>query len=318
MRNANGTGSVVKLSGNRRRPYGVRKIVGWKEDGRPRMKYLGYYRTRREAERALREFNDDPYLLEDSTLADLWDIWFPLQEDKAEGTQTNYCVAYNHLKPLHDVKLYKLDRITLQRFYDDLNGTKNVAKNVKRTLQQMIDYAVKRGYMPLSALNLHQVIDIGSAPLIRSVERKVIPETEINRLWKMDNEDAKIILVYIYTGLRFSELYNLKPENCHEDYIEIVKAKTRYGIRKVPLCDKIKKVLPISPVPQYQTFADHFHLILPNYNVHDCRHTFITMLTEKGVDPRIIKTIVGHSTKDITDCYTHIGLKVMLEAVNKL
>ena len=318
MRNANGTGSIVKLSGNRRRPYGIRKIIGWKSDGRPIMRYLGYYRTRREAEKALYELNNDPYKITDITLSDIWETWYALQDGKSDGTRKNYCVAYNHLEPLHDVRLWQLDRITLQKFYDDLDGTKNVAGNVKTTLQLIIDYAVKRGYMPLSALHMHDVIDLYSRPLIRTVERKVIPDEEVKKLWELRNEDAKIILVYLFTGLRFGELYKLKPEHCFDDRIEIVKAKTKAGIRTVPLCDTVKKILPIAPVPEYQTYADHFHVLLPDYNPHDTRHTFISKLTEAGVDSRIIKQLVGHSTKDITMNYTHISFDVLLKAVNQV
>jgi site-specific recombinase XerD len=42
------------------------------------------------------------------------------------------------------------------------------------------------------------------------------------------------------------------------------------------------------------------------------------MLTEKGVDVRVIKAIVGHKMDDVTAIYTHISLDTMLEAVNKL
>ena len=43
-----------------------------------------------------------------------------------------------------------------------------------------------------------------------------------------------------------------------------------------------------------------------------------SMLTEAGVDSRIIKSIVGHKGQDITEHYTHITLEVKLEAVNLL
>lgn len=320
IRRANGSGHITKLAGNRRRPYACRKIIGWTEKGTPKYKYISYHKTYREAEKALAAYNNDPYSLSSITLTDIYNQWLPMQEGKAPGTIKGYRVGWNHLEPLHDMLLKDIDRVTLQRFYDELNGTENVAKCVKKVLQPLIDYAVKRGYMPLTALNYHQVIDLSSAPLTRSVDRKTIAEEDIMRLWDISDHDdmAKIILVYLYTGLRYSELYNLKPENCHDNYIEIVRAKTKYGIRTVPICDKLLKILPIAPVPPYTTFNFHFKELLPGYHIHDTRHTFITRLTEAGVDPRIIKAIVGHSTKDITEHYTHLSLDVLLEAVNKL
>lgn len=319
IRRANGTGTIAKLPGNRRKPYAVKITTGWSDKGTQRYKYISYHKSYREALQALNKYVDDPYSLTDITLADLWEEWYPLQEQKSEGTQKNYRVAWNHLEPLHDMKLRRLDRVTLQRFYDDLNGTTNVAKNVKKVLQPMISYAVKRGILPLTALNLHDIIDLSTAPLIRTVDRKIINSDEISKLWSMsEDETARIILIYLYTGLRFSELYNLEEENIHPDYFDIIKAKTKAGVRMVPLSDKVKTLLPVPYIPPYQTFAAHFHELLPNHTIHDTRHTFITLLTEAGVDPRVIKTIAGHSTKDITEAYTHITLGVMLEAVNKI
>ena len=60
MRRANGQGTIVKLAGNRRRPYAVKRITGWKENGVPTYKYLSYHKTYREAERALNKYNEDP------------------------------------------------------------------------------------------------------------------------------------------------------------------------------------------------------------------------------------------------------------------
>ena len=56
MKRANGTGSVIKLSGNRRRPYAVR-IPSKNDLGRPVQNTLGYYARAAEAQAALDEYN---------------------------------------------------------------------------------------------------------------------------------------------------------------------------------------------------------------------------------------------------------------------
>jgi hypothetical protein len=48
FRHENGFGSIVKLSGNRRKPFAVRITTGWK-DGKQIRKYLGYYKSEAEA-----------------------------------------------------------------------------------------------------------------------------------------------------------------------------------------------------------------------------------------------------------------------------
>lgn len=61
MKNPNGFGSVIKLSGNRRNPFMARKTVGWNEKGHPIYKAVGYAPTREEALIMLASFNKNPY-----------------------------------------------------------------------------------------------------------------------------------------------------------------------------------------------------------------------------------------------------------------
>ena len=319
MRRPNGHGTIAKLAGNRRRPYAVKRITGWKENGVPTYTYLSYHKTYREAEKALNKYNEDPYILSSKTLTQVYEEWMELQTDKAAGTLKAYRSAYKYLEPLHDVKMSEINRLMLQAFYDKLGGTRNRADKVQMLLNNLIKYAVKRGIMPVSALNLHKAIDMSDMPEGYKTERKVIPREVIDALWKQtDKEIVKQILLYIYTGCRWAELHDLQPEHCHPDHIEIVSSKTMAGVRDVPLCDKIKTLLPVEPIPSYIVFNKYFKEVLPGHHIHDTRHTFITMLTEAGVDPRIIKSIVGHKSADITEHYTHITLEAKLAAVNLL
>lgn len=77
MKNPNGYGSVVKLSGNRRNPFCARKTVGWNEKGQPIYKPVGYYKTRQEAMIALAEYNRNPYDIDLSkiTMKELYERW---------------------------------------------------------------------------------------------------------------------------------------------------------------------------------------------------------------------------------------------------
>lgn len=319
MRNPNGYGSVVKMTGNRRKPYACRKIIGWKEDGKPIIKYISYHRTKREAEKALAEYNDDPYRLSDLTLAEIYDEWFRRQDNKSENTRRNYRSSWKKLEPIGDIKIQNLDRFELQKFFDNGDFSRDSLKMTRNLLKMIIEYAVQRGILPISALNLHKAIEYKINKETRFNPHKVIKKEDIDALWKKkDDETARIILVYIYTGLRYVELFNLDPEDAHENYIEIKNAKTEAGNRIVPLSDKVKSLLPIETVPSHTTFITQFKKVLPNHVPHDTRHTFISLMAEAKVDDRIIKAIVGHKTKDITEIYTHISLETMLEAVNRI
>lgn len=52
---------------------------------------------------------------------------------------------------------------------------------------------------------------------------------------------------------------------------------------------------------------------------HDTRHTCVSMLTQKGVDERLIKKIVGHAGKGVTEqVYTHIEMNQLLEVIDTI
>lgn len=324
MRNPNGYGTVVKLTGNRRKPYACRKIVGWKEDGRPIIKYISYHRTQREAEKALAEYNNDPYKLSNFTLEEVYEDWFAHQDNKAENTRLTYKTAWRKLEPLAGMKIQSIDRFELQNFYDHAEFTSSSLRQVRNLIKMVTDYAVKRGILPISALNLHKGIDYKAKRETRYRPHSVINKQDIEKLWQnKDNNTARLMLIYIYTGLRFSELRRLEPEHIHFDqkYIEIVQAKTEAGVRIVPLSDKVLSLMPdgqIGDIPSHSTFTASFKELLPDHVPHDTRHTFISLLAEAQIDDRIIKAIVGHKSQDITQVYTHISLEVMLEAVNKI
>lgn len=217
-------------------------------------------------------------------------------------------------------KIKDIDRDVLQRVYADIDISKHTLKSVMQLVNMVFAYAVRANVLPVSALSINKVLNTPVKKSKPARQRVAISKDEIDKLWKIKDHDeyAKIALVYLYTGLRFSELRELQPENCHDNYIEITHAKTPAGVRIVPICDKLKDVLPIIKVPPRTTFERKFKWLLPDHFIHETRHTFITRMTEAGVDARIIKAIVGHKSNDITEYYTHISLDVMLEAVNRL
>ncbi|WP_347567754.1 tyrosine-type recombinase/integrase [Acidaminococcus fermentans] len=52
---------------------------------------------------------------------------------------------------------------------------------------------------------------------------------------------------------------------------------------------------------------------------HDCRHTCATLLSNAGVELKIIQLILGHSSKDITNrVYTHKTIGQFVEAINQI
>ena len=321
MKRANGTGTICKLSGTRRRPYAVKITTGYTETGKLQYKYLSYHRTRTEAEKALNRYVEDPYTLSKYTLKELYEEFIQIQEqNKAESTIRNHNAAFAHMKPLWNLKVSDIDRQEIQKFYAKLDATPSIIGNIRRTLKGLIKYAIKLDIMPLSMLNVHNVVDLEPTLPGKKHEHTLITKEERAELWKHTDDDfVRVILFYIYTGLRYSELYELRPEDLYEDHLIIRQAKTEAGKREVPIADFVKKLLPLPQIPCYSIFNESFHDVLPDHKPHDTRHTFVTMLTENNIDQRVIQSIVGHSRKrTVTEIYTHITLDKKLEAVNTL
>ena len=56
----------------------------------------------------------------------------------------------------------------------------------------------------------------------------------------------------------------------------------------------------------------------PDAGAHSLRHTFVTRAIEAGVPPHVVQAVVGHSSAAMTEHYTHLSDKAVLEAFGKI
>jgi integrase len=55
---------------------------------------------------------------------------------------------------------------------------------------------------------------------------------------------------------------------------------------------------------------------LGDYTLHELRHTYLTLLAEEGVHPKVMQELAGHYSSQITmDIYTHVNMDAKREAV---
>jgi len=342
MKLPNGYGTVYKLSGNRRKPYIARKTREWSDDGKQLYDTIGYYSTRQEALQALAEFNDNPYDLEMSrvTFTEIYDRWLKdtFDEEANRSSVKNYTTAYRHSKQLHNMIMADIRPHHMQQVLDGCNSH-NAAKRVQLLYQQMYKWCIT-----------HDAIKKNYADRIRvkqthePVLKKSFSTEEIKLLWDhlADQPYIGMILVLIYSGVRISELLDLKKEDVHLDqqWFFVQASKTNAGIREVPIADK---VLPIwqfffnksqteyafttidGQKFGYENFRKRYWAPLLQqlnlkHTVHETRHTLISQLVMKNVNQTIIKTIVGHkSIMNLTEkVYTHIEMSELIKAVNLL
>ena len=116
MRNPNGYGTVAKLSGQRRRPYIVKKTIGWNDKGHPIYDIIGYAETREAGNIMLAEYNRDPWDVDRAkiTLQQLFDLWKEKKSPKlGESNRSSLCSAFKHCsayvnKPYKQLRSYQM------------------------------------------------------------------------------------------------------------------------------------------------------------------------------------------------------------------
>lgn len=342
LKNANGYGSITKLKGNRRKPYMVRITVGRDENGFPIRKVLGYYSSKANAVATLSDYNREPYDIASRklTFSDIYNKWIETKEfDKlSKSAQKCYKAAYKKYEIIHNKVFATLKICDMQNCIDDNESGYTSNRDMKNLASKLYQYSMVQ---EIVSQNKAKMLDVGS-PAKTKGARIPYSDEEIDTLWKHTDDDiVKLILIYIYTGVRCNELLYLKKENLHldEQYFEVVKSKTDSGIRIVPIADVI--------VPFFKYFCDKSQsqwVITAEYGgrladswyrkqqqsvlkslsmkhtTHEARHTCITQMTIHNVNESVIKEIVGHkSAQSFTErVYTHIYLKTKIDAVNTI
>ncbi len=351
MKNANGFGSVYKLSGKRRNPWVARKTTGWtfdeqKQKSYPIYKFIGYYPTRQEALTALVEYNKNPYDLENNTItfADVYEKWSDIHFPKVSDSNIKgYRATFKLCESIKDMRFIEIKLDHLQAVVDQSGKNTPTLKKLKNMFGLMYDYAVIHEIVSRDKREIVRYVDVSKAGNPNARDRKPFKRKDIELLWSLSEGNAyiSIILILIYTGLRISELLDLKKEDVHlsERWFYVKESKTESGIREVPISEKIVPFFEFWQAHdcaylictednkqfKYRNYYDAYWkpimdaVNLENHTPHDTRHTCISLLTEAGVDERIIKKIVGHKGQGITEAvYTHLDLPIKLEAINKI
>ncbi len=337
MKRPNSYGAVIYLGKNRRRPWAARvtdlqasaesAVNGQRTR---KYKYIGYAETKAEAYEILDKYNANktPINYLGITFGEIWQAWADRNLNKgSKARAASYKAAIKKCEPLFPRRITNIRLADLQEIADQNAGaSKSTLNNIKIVMSFVFEWAIKNDIVEK---DYSKFVEISA----KKTENHIpLTHTQVNDLMALPapNFTQKLILLYLFTGCRPSELLELKKADVHldEQYIHIRKAKTAAGVRLVPLADKIIPIardLYNSAVGNafincsYDEYITAFAKILPDHTPHDTRSTFISRMTEKDVPQIIIQKIVGHATGNVTgDVYTRLSLQPLLDAVNKL
>ena len=276
-RRPNGSGTVVKLSGRRRKPYCARVTLDERNliNGEKKKLVIGTFETYQEALNALSLYSltknntiskkeameIDPEVYQkvqekmSKKVPTFLDIYYILDKDEfsllSPQTQNSMHGAIKHLKKLHYLKIDQITLRMIQDVFDEDGSNHSTQVHMKTICTKVFRYAV-----------INQCIErnddytsyIRIAKYEESDMHRPYTINEILALKKADTPEAHIMLIFIYTGVRINELLNINRDNihidekCDDDGTErlisymITGSKTKAGKNRiVPIHDDIKQ-----------------------------------------------------------------------------
>lgn len=261
------------------------------------------------------------------------------KSSKAERTIKGYVTARNALRDFIELTRtdYTLDEIDLQFFdrfkdfcFQHKQYLNNTFSKVVSNIKTFMLWAEDRAYHSNPSFRKFK------APS-EDIEVIYLTMNELMKLLNYEFESVKhdrvrdIYLFACFSGLRYSDLANLKPSNIYEDYLKLTIRKTRAQDHVVPLnqfakgiLDKYKgsfhEPLPVITSQKLNKYIQEACKIagidtpinitrfsgsrridttVPKYSkitIHTARKTFVTNSLILGMNQLIVKEITGHRT----------------------
>lgn len=269
-----------------------------------------------------------------SNYADFWDF-MESELKKRKGTISNntYNAHVSTLKKFREampnLQFYDITDETIRDLKKLLkfkygNNPNTIAKNLT-TLKIYIGIAIRRKLMDENPFRIERI-------------KRVNP----NQVWLTEHELNKLIALYrskelpnnlkrvleyflfsCFTGLRISDVKNLRKENIKGNFIVLNPIKTK-GVNNemvsIPITKPVQQIL--SKINNYEGLLFHcyadpvtnrllkkiavFSGINKDITFHSARHTFATIFLQKTDDLATLQKLLGHSRIAQTMVYVHL------------
>lgn len=245
----------------------------------------------------------------------------------------------------------EIDQFVILNFLEHLqqqHKARNTVIRVVSTLRRFFQYLVQFG-----VIKDDPMLKVDSPKKAQTLP-DVLTVTQVNQLLSMPNINQKLgirdraILETLYaTGLRVSELVNLKLGDLHLPMNLLQTIGKGDKERIIPISDvavdwlnrylTTTRVALLDGKPNTEFIFLNAHgrqltrqaiwLMIKKYvnqagikrhvTPHTLRHSFATHLLENGADLRIVQELLGHSDISTTQIYTHVSHQHLTEVYNK-
>lgn len=241
-----------------------------------------------------------------------------------------------------DISLEEIDTRTIDRFITStFSRTQRGAHQYYRTLKAAFNKAIAWNYISVNPFTKVKFPKISkSFPAFISEDELLIILTNTPYQYLKD-----IFTVGFYTGLRLGELINMQwnwinffqnqiTVKCSDDFL--TKSKKE---RIVPMSEKVRSIL-INRFDNYlhqnnevvfyhfkgrklhqETISKQFKDSIRKSNInekihfHSLRHSFASLLVQRGVSLYVVKELLGHEDLTTTQLYSHLQKQNLSEAI---
>ncbi len=242
-----------------------------------------------------------------------------------------------------------------QKFLEDKDHKNSTISKELAALKWFLKWAKRKGYNKFSEFELFK-------PKIKNIQKKIIflNQSELKKLREFEIPEEKknlekirdIFLFQCFTGLRYSDVFNLKKANIRENYIEVTTLKTsenliielnklsknileRYkdieGEKALPVIsnqkmnDYLKELAELAGINDLVTTTYYkgnvrFEEITPKYallGTHAGRRTFVCNALSLGIPPNVVMKWTGHSDYKSMKPYIDIADEIKATAMDK-